>query len=534
LAAGLLSTTDSKGATLIAGPGDAGLRAAIEEAQNGDTVVLTQRVQLLSAIHMNKAVTLQVPAMEAWRIYVEGSFAGELFRVAAQGILFESVRLIGSPKTDGLRVVESVVLRDCTFNECRRPVVDDSWPSQATVRLERVTASFNDEGLECANLQAKDCTFSFNGGSAGAGGWITYMEGCRFENNQGDGFITTFGTVKNSTFRFNGGFGMRFDPDPGVLYLSGCLFYSNTGGGLLLREEAFATVDNCTFTRHTGLPAIIVTEAHEVLFRHCTVTDNVIVDPGSSPWYPSEGAFALGYNGRVELQNCLVADNPTNEAPHSAGLVGSWIDGGGNVIGGPAGLSALRDNGGATLSLLPLPGSLAIDAGIPSDIVEDARGLSRLAGAAPDAGATEADADAPVDFDADGMPDIWEEYHGLSASDPADAASDFDGDGQTALREFVSRTDPIDPQSVLRIEEIIVVPPPTSQPNLRINYIRWRPVPGVTYAVEASSDLGEWRRVSETFWMGGIRDGHQTLLFEFRAETPMSFYRLTVQESPFE
>jgi hypothetical protein len=57
----------------------------------------------------------------------------------------------------------------------------------------------------------------------------------------------------------------------------------------------------------------------------------------------------------VELQNCLIADNPINQHQHASGLVGSWIDGGGNVIGGPAGLGTLRDNGGPTLSMLPLP-----------------------------------------------------------------------------------------------------------------------------------------------------------------------------------
>ena len=519
---------------MIAGPGDAGLRTAIAAAQTGDTVVLAERVELLSPIRIDKAVTLQVDPSEAYRIWIQGSFEGELLRAAAPGVVLEWVRLFGSPQTDGLRVVENVVLRDCMFGACRRPVVDDSWPSLATVRLERVTASFNYGGLECAILEAKDCNFSFNGGYAGAGGWNAYLDGCRFENNQGDGLILTYGAAKNCTFRFNGGFGLRFDPDPGVLHLSGCLFYANTGGGLLLREEAIATVDNCTFARHTGLPAVIVTEAHDVLFRHCTVTDNVVVDPGSSPWFPSDGAFALGYNGRVELQNCLVADNPTNDSPHASGLLGSWIDGGGNVIGGPAGLSALRDNGGPTLSLLPLSGSPAIDAGVPSDIVLDARGLSRLAGAAPDAGAIESGAAPPADVDTDGLPDIWEAFHGLSSADPTDAASDGDGDGQTALGEFRSRTDPADPQSVLRIEELILVPPPVSQPDLRIIYITWRPFSGVTYEVETSTDLRQWRKVSALFYVGGMRDGRQTLLFEFQAESPKSFYRLAVKDSPFD
>jgi len=530
LAAVVLSIVDCKGATIIAGPGDDGLRTAIAKAQTGDTVVLTQRVELFSPVYIDKAMTLQADPVEAWRISVHGSFAGELMRVAAKGITFSGVRLIGSPVTDGLRVVEDVLLRDGSITDCRHPVVDDSWPSSATVRLERMSASYNRHGLESGNLEAKDCTFSFNGGYVGVGGWNAYLDGCRIENNQGDGFILTYGTARNCTIRFNGGLGLRFDPDPGMIYLSGCLFYANTGGGMLLREEAIAVVDNCTFTRHTGPPVIVVTEANNILFRHCTITDNVVIDPGL---FSAGSAFAIQSAARIELQNCLVADNPTLEDPIGSGLAGEFIDGGGNVLGGVSGLGALQDNGGPTLSLLPLPGSPAIDAGVPSDLVTDARGLSRLAGVSPDAGAVEAGASAPPDVDADGLPDIWETLYGLSPANPADAASDVDGDGIAALDEFRSRTDPTDAQSALRIDEIFRLPPPALQPDLRIVYIFWRYFPGVAYEVQASADLRLWHKVPGPTYVAGPWS-ERRLVFEIQAESPMSFYRVAAKANPFD
>ena len=155
----------------------------------------------------------------------------------------------------------------------------------------------------------------------------------------------------------------------------------------------------------------------------------------------------------MELQNCLVADNPTSASPNASGIIGNWIDGGGNVIGGPAHLGVLSDNGGPTLSLLPKTGSPAIDAGVPSDLMRDARGLSGQAGASPDAGAIEVGAQPVADSDADGLPDTWETSRGMNPNDPADASADADGDGQTALAEFRSGTDPRDPRSVLRIIE---------------------------------------------------------------------------------
>jgi pectate lyase len=45
---------------------------------------------------------------------------------------------------------------------------------------------------------------------------------------------------------------------------------------------------------------------------------------------------------------------------------------------------------------------------------------------------------APLDSDADGMPDSWERRHGLNPHDPADGAGDKDGDGYTNLEEYLN------------------------------------------------------------------------------------------------
>ena len=527
----VLAGGDLKGAVINAGPGDAGVRATVAAAQPGDTVVLTQRVELLSPLRIDKRLTLTVNVAEAYRIWIEGTFEGELLQIGTNGVVLEAVRLIGSPHTDGLRLETNVVLRDCTIQSCRRPVASDFW---TTVRLERCLITANQQGFECWDLEAKDSTFSFNGGYSGVNARNADLDGCLVEHNQGDGLSLIYGRARNCTFRFNGVFGLRFDPDPGLLALSGCLFYANAGGGLLLREEAIATVDNCTFTRHTGPPAIIVTEAHEALFRHCTVVDNVVTDPGGSPWYPSEGAFALGFNGRVELQNCLVAENPTSEDPDAIGIGENWMDGGGNVIGGAARLGVLNDNGGPTLSMLPRPGSPAIDAGVPSELVADARGFSRLAGDSPDAGATEADAGEVADTDHDGVPDIWEIFYGLNPTNAFDAALDKDGDGQSALAEFHHRTDPTDARSALRFEPVTLLRPPALQPNLRTIYLTWNIHPGVIYEVETSNDFRQWREVPEFFFLGDFRNGRRTLLLEVQGESGMSFYRLRPKGNVFD
>jgi len=49
---------------------------------------------------------------------------------------------------------------------------------------------------------------------------------------------------------------------------------------------------------------------------------------------------------------------------------------------------------------------------------------------------------APADMDSDGMPDSWENLHGLDSKEPADAMADFDRDGYSNIEEFLNGTNP--------------------------------------------------------------------------------------------
>ena len=46
------------------------------------------------------------------------------------------------------------------------------------------------------------------------------------------------------------------------------------------------------------------------------------------------------------------------------------------------------------------------------------------------------------DWDADGLPDIWEADYGLNPFDPGDAHADFDDDGVDSLAEYLQGRDP--------------------------------------------------------------------------------------------
>jgi hypothetical protein len=128
-----------------------------------------------------------------------------------------------------------------------------------------------------------------------------------------------------------------------------------------------------------------------------------------------------------------------------------------------------------------------------------------------------------LDVDGDEMFDSWEVLYGLDPEFADDAGYDSDDDGMSNRDEFYSRTDPLDPASVLRVESIVF-----SEKRIRI---RFQAMADVAYRVQFRSlvNFGSWTNLVE------IESRPEPGLVEVVDETPIRpgqrFYRVVV-DSP--
>jgi hypothetical protein len=98
---------------------------------------------------------------------------------------------------------------------------------------------------------------------------------------------------------------------------------------------------------------------------------------------------------------------------------------------------------------------------------------------------TAGDVAPDADSDADGLPDVWEQTHGLNANSPLDAALDLDADGMSNLHEYLNGSDPRDPASRLDVKATLAE---------QMLTLEFRAMANHAYAVQFRSDIsaGAW------------------------------------------
>jgi hypothetical protein len=304
--------------------------------------------------------------------------------------------------------------------------------------------------------------------------------------------------------RFNGG---------GALTLERCTLTGNAaarGGAIYSTTSGITEMKHCTLSGNsaTSVGGAIENNFGSTRLTHCTVSNNI------APTGAGGGVARHGYiSTETVVEKSIIAGNTDSDVDLVlSNVVNSFTSFGHNLIGTgnatarfnlpgdtinntAAGikLAQLDDYGGPMLTMLPLPGSPAIDAGAAPGEPTDQRGAPRvvdghgLGGAIADIGAAEFIGTAGfVDTDGDDMDDRLEPLWGFTVGVP-DGAGDADGDGSTNAQELGNRTSPRDANSMLRIVGFTFVG--LSLDSDPVFDVKWTSFPGLNYTIQAKTDL---------------------------------------------
>jgi predicted outer membrane repeat protein len=302
----------------------------------------------------------------------------------------------------------------------------------------------------------------------------------------------------------------------GTLTLTRCTLFGNSAdsGGAIFSRTASITapitsstsLTHCTLSGNTataffdGAGGAIWNGNGRTTLLHCTVSGN------TAPMGAGSGVASLATaNTETLVQNSVIAGNVNSDVDFVFNATNSFTSQGYNRIGSGNAtgdfnqpgdlinvaplLAPLGDYGGPTRTMLPLPGSPAIDAALTSTATADQRGIPRPQGAARDIGAVETftlSAPAFLDNDSDGMDDRLEPLYGFTVG-VADGALDTDGDGSSNAAELGNKTSPRDSTSLLRI--VAFTPAGFALDGDPLFDVTWTSFPGLTYTLQAKADL---------------------------------------------
>jgi hypothetical protein len=192
-----------------------------------------------------------------------------------------------------------------------------------------------------------------------------------YTKSQG-GAINTAGnlTITNSTFSTN--------------YAAGYLGSGN-GGGAIYTTGGLLAISGSTFSGNTGYPGGVMTINSDVMISNSTFTGNISATPyagtvmfinsgtvtiadSTISGNSSSGTDAIYNYGTLNLTNSIIAGNTSGNCGSSGSTSCPTNGANGNIVGSTISLAPLGSYGGPTQTMIPLPGSTAICAGLASNI----------------------------------------------------------------------------------------------------------------------------------------------------------------------
>ncbi|MCU0546205.1 MAG: right-handed parallel beta-helix repeat-containing protein [Oscillatoriaceae cyanobacterium Prado104] len=242
-----------------------------------------------------------------------------------------------------------------------------------------------------ATLQGSTVSNNLNGGIFNTSSGNLTIDNSTISNHldrsgiRNSGNLTvTDSTISNNNAAGNGG-GIN---NAGTLSLNNSTISGNSadfGGGIFNDSGATFTITHSTIANNTGR------SPGGGIFSVGLIGETPVITPqiGNSIVAGNISAANSDVDGRFSSNGFNLIGNGNGSLNFTNGVNGDIVGTLNNPI--DPRLSPLQDNGGSTLTHVPLPGSLAIDNGNPNATELDQRGVDRPQGLGVDIGAVEAE-----------------------------------------------------------------------------------------------------------------------------------------------
>jgi T5SS/PEP-CTERM-associated repeat protein len=333
------------------------------------------------------------------------------------------------------------------------------------------------------------------GMSASATGIVTITGGSLIVTNG------VFGVGNNGTVGGVGGFGRVAVSNTGIVEAASILVGDSTGGDSGLTVAGSGTVRAHGGLRANGIKTTLVdggtlevVEGPPPPFEDPILHDRIVVS------YLGDGKLVVS-NGTVRTPGMLVGASAGNAGTvqlaggnthvfsnMTVGFVACTSTGIVNVVGGN--LYVTNATGNAVLEVSS--GTFTLSSGtvmVDNLVITNACGHFVRNGGSLIVGTLVLDPN--LDADGDGIPNGYEQSHGLDPLNGINATLDSDGDGLTDLQEYLAGTDPNDSASAFRVTSVV----PTNS-SIRVT---WTMGASKTNALQAVTATGFTTNMADIF-----------------------------------
>ena len=240
-----------------------------------------------------------------------------------------------------------------------------------------------------------------NGGAISAGGTLTLVDSTISGNNgkrgagiRSSGTLTLTRSVVAGNSSYYGGGGIHVYAGTATVTDSTISNNSVRYSGAGVYSQGTLTIANSTIASNSSGrdgAGIALLDSATLHLDHATVAaNNSVVGMSGGIGFLTWPSGIPAWTGNASIDHSIVSGN-TQGAGNEIHLGSAW-SGNGNLISSPnTALGPLQDNGGPTPTMLPGPGSAALDAIAPQDCTQsfDQRGVARPQGMGCDIGAVE-------------------------------------------------------------------------------------------------------------------------------------------------